>query len=84
MILDRLIRTRRAESWDRCHHKDKLKQNVLRLSGGQQAGRISNKTAFFMVNDYRSGYLVEWGSTRDIFFNPKDERTEAYISGRFG
>jgi phosphate transport system ATP-binding protein len=50
----------------------------------QQAGRISDKTAFFMVDDQRSGYLVEWGSTRDIFFNPKDERTEAYISGRFG
>lgn len=50
----------------------------------QQAGRISDKTAFFMVNEHRSGYLVEWGSTRDIFFNPKDERTEAYISGRFG
>ena len=50
----------------------------------QQAGRISDKTAFFMVNDERSGYLVEWGKTRDLFFNPKDERTEAYISGRFG
>ncbi len=50
----------------------------------QQAGRISDKTAFFMVNDKRSGYLVEWGKTRELFFNPKDERTEAYISGRFG
>jgi len=50
----------------------------------QQAGRISDKTAFFMVNDERAGYLVEWGVTRDIFFNPQDERTEAYISGRFG
>ncbi|MFW5684394.1 MAG: phosphate ABC transporter ATP-binding protein PstB [Spirochaetota bacterium] len=50
----------------------------------QQAGRISDKTAFFMVDDQRAGYLVEWGTTRDIFFNPKDERTEAYISGRFG
>lgn len=50
----------------------------------QQAGRVSDKTAFFMVNDKRSGYLVEWGKTQEIFFNPKDERTEAYISGRFG
>lgn len=50
----------------------------------QQAGRISDKTAFFMVNDKRTGFLVEWGTTKDIFFNPKDERTEAYISGRFG
>lgn len=44
-----------------------------------QAGRISDNTAFFL-----SGDVVEVGSTKDIFFNPKDERTEAYISGRFG
>ncbi len=50
----------------------------------QQAGRISNKTALFRVNEHRTGYLVEQGATRDIFFNPKDPRTEAYISGRFG
>jgi phosphate transport system ATP-binding protein len=50
----------------------------------QQAGRISDRTAFFMVNDQRSGYLVEWGKTKELFFNPKDARTEAYISGRFG
>jgi phosphate transport system ATP-binding protein len=64
-----------------------LKENftiIIVTHNMQQAGRISNKTAFFMVNDQRAGYLVEWGSTRDIFFNPKDERTEAYISGRFG
>ncbi len=50
----------------------------------QQAGRVSDKTAFFMVNDARSGYLVEWGSTEEIFFSPRDPKTEAYISGRFG
>mgnify|MGYP006288377837 CR=1 FL=1 len=50
----------------------------------QQAGRVSDMTAFFMVDDQRRGYLVEWGNTRDIFFNPKDSRTEDYISGRFG
>jgi phosphate transport system ATP-binding protein len=64
-----------------------LKKNytiIIVTHNMQQAGRISNKTAFFMVNDERCGYLVEWGSTRDIFFNPKDARTEAYISGRFG
>ena len=49
-----------------------------------QAARISDHTAFFMVNDYRSGYLVEFGETQVIFSSPKDERTEAYISGRFG
>ncbi len=45
----------------------------------QQAGRISDNTAFFL-----NGVVVEDGLTKDIFFNPKDERTEAYISGRFG
>lgn len=45
----------------------------------QQAGRISNRTAFFLL-----GELVEFGLTRDIFFNPRDVRTENYISGRFG
>ncbi|HOC28871.1 MAG TPA: phosphate ABC transporter ATP-binding protein PstB [Treponemataceae bacterium] len=45
----------------------------------QQAGRVSDETAFFL-----NGYLVEMGATRDIFFSPKDTRTENYISGRFG
>jgi len=45
----------------------------------QQAGRVSDETAFFL-----DGVLVEKGKTRDIFFNPKDKRTENYISGRFG
>ncbi len=45
----------------------------------QQAGRVSDDTAFFL-----SGVMVEMGSTRDIFFNPRDQRTENYISGRFG
>ncbi|MBT3276127.1 MAG: phosphate ABC transporter ATP-binding protein [Spirochaetales bacterium] len=50
----------------------------------QQASRISNFTCFFMVNEQRSGYLVEYGRTEEIFINPKDKRTEDYISGRFG
>jgi phosphate transport system ATP-binding protein len=50
----------------------------------QQASRISDYTAFFMINDERCGYLVEMGNTRDVFYNPKDKKTEAYISGRFG
>ncbi len=44
-----------------------------------QASRVSNKTAFFLL-----GELVEFGDTRDIFTNPRDKRTEDYISGRFG
>ena len=45
----------------------------------QQAARISDKTGFFLLGD-----LVEFGETDDIFTNPKDERTERYITGRFG
>ena len=50
----------------------------------QQAGRISDKTAFFNVDERRTGYLVEYGETREMFVNPKEKATEAYISGRFG
>ena len=49
----------------------------------QQAARISDETAFFMVGDDYSGYLVEQDDTQKIFTNPSDERTEAYITGRF-
>ncbi len=49
----------------------------------QQAARVSHETAFLMVDDNRSGYLVEHGETNRIFTDPKDERTEAYITGRF-
>jgi phosphate transport system ATP-binding protein len=44
-----------------------------------QAARVSDKTAFFLL-----GELVEFGNTKDLFTNPKDKRTEDYISGRFG
>ncbi len=50
----------------------------------QQASRISDYTAFFMINEERCGYLVEFGETRQVFYNPKEKKTEAYISGRFG
>ncbi|MDA0770620.1 MAG: phosphate ABC transporter ATP-binding protein [SAR202 cluster bacterium Casp-Chloro-G4] len=49
----------------------------------QQAARVSDETAFLMVNDDRAGYLVEFDATSQIFTNPSDERTEAYITGRF-
>jgi len=45
----------------------------------QQAGRISDKTAFFY-----EGSIVESGPTEKIFFNPDDPKTEAYITGKFG
>lgn len=45
----------------------------------QQAGRIADKTAFFL-----SGEVIEYGKTEDIFYKPQDKRTEDYITGRFG
>ena len=50
----------------------------------QQAARVSDETAFLMMDEDRAGYLVEHGETQKIFTNPSDERTEAYITGRFG
>jgi phosphate transport system ATP-binding protein len=44
-----------------------------------QAARISDKTAFFLL-----GEIVEYSDTKTLFTNPKDKRTEDYISGRFG
>ena len=49
----------------------------------QQAARVSDETAFLMVDEDRAGYLVELDNTQTIFTNPKNERTEAYITGRF-
>jgi len=45
----------------------------------QQAARVSDYTGFFLL-----GELIEFGRTEDLFTNPHDERTEAYITGRFG
>jgi phosphate transport system ATP-binding protein len=50
----------------------------------QQAARVSDMAAFLMMEADRAGVLVEYGSTSDIFTNPKDKRTEDYITGRFG
>ena len=50
----------------------------------QQAARVSSFTAFLMADDTRIGHLVEYGESRQIFTNPRDERIEAYITGRFG
>ena len=66
---------------------DELKQSytiAIVTHNMQQAGRISDYTAFFMVDEKRAGFLVEMGETEQIFFNPVEKRTEAYISGRFG
>jgi phosphate transport system ATP-binding protein len=55
----------------------------------QQATRVSDRTAFFTVltdskSDTRTGVLVEYGPTRQIFENPRDPRTQAYVTGRVG
>ena len=55
----------------------------------QQAARVSDKTAFFTAevnpeSDTRTGVLVEFDDTQRIFTTPSNERTEAYITGRFG
>ncbi len=50
----------------------------------QQAARVSDLAAFLMMEEDRAGVLVEYGNTSEIFTNPKDKRTEDYITGRFG
>ena len=55
----------------------------------QQAARVSDRTAFFTTevnteNDRRTGVLVEFDRTQKMFSNPSDDRTEAYVTGRFG
>jgi phosphate transport system ATP-binding protein len=45
----------------------------------QQAARVSDHTGFFYL-----GRLVEFGGTKQVFTAPRDDRTEAYITGRFG
>jgi phosphate transport system ATP-binding protein len=55
----------------------------------QQATRVSDRTAFFYVltdakSDTRTGVLVEYGRTQQIFENPADSRTEAYVTGQMG
>ncbi len=50
----------------------------------QQAARVSDFTAFMLAGDDLVGELVEFGPTRQLFTNPRDPRTEAYITGRFG
>lgn len=50
----------------------------------QQAARASDFTAFFTMAEDRAGIMVEFGTTNQIFTRPRDQRTEDYITGRFG
>ena len=61
------------------HELKKQYTIVIVTHSMQQAARVSDRTAFFYL-----GKLIEYGQTDQIFMNPKDEKTEAYISGRFG
>ena len=69
-----------------------LKRNytiVIVTHNMQQATRVSDRTAFFSVltdskNDTRTGILVEHGPTQQIFEDPHDSRTQAYVTGRMG
>ncbi|MDX2156417.1 MAG: phosphate ABC transporter ATP-binding protein PstB [Hyphomicrobiaceae bacterium] len=61
---------------------DELRQNfciIIVTHSMQQAARVSQRTAFFHLGD-----LVEEGDTKQIFTNPTNEKTQAYITGRFG
>ena len=75
--LDELVESslRGAALWD----EKKNYTVVIVTHNMQQAARISDRTAFFLL-----GELVECGPTSEIFSTPKDKRTEDYISGRFG
>jgi phosphate transport system ATP-binding protein len=50
----------------------------------QQAARVSDYTAMMMIDEHRAGRLIEFDETQVIFTNPKDKRTEDYVTGRFG
>jgi len=69
---------------------DELKQHVtivIVTHNLQQAGRVSDKTAFFLLDASvgpEDSNLIEYDETDRMFMNPSDPRTEAYITGRFG
>jgi phosphate transport system ATP-binding protein len=50
----------------------------------QQAARVSDRAAFMLAGDERIGRLIEYRPTEELFTNPRDPRTEDYITGRFG
>ena len=57
---------------------------VLVTHNMQQAARVSDYTAFLTVDDERTGYVVEFGETGEVFSTPRERATEDYITGRFG
>jgi len=72
---------------DLMHELKKQFTIVIVTHNMSQAGRVSDYTAFFyveMVSGGRTGYLVEFGETREILHNPKNELTQNYLQGKFG
>ena len=64
-----------------------LKKNytiIIVTHNMQQAARASDYTAMMMIDEQRSGGVIEFDATNRIFTNPKDKRTEDYVTGRFG
>jgi phosphate transport system ATP-binding protein len=64
-----------------------LKQDytiVIVTHNMQQAARVSDYTAFFLIDENRTGELVEYDASAKIFTHPRDPRTEDYVTGRFG
>jgi phosphate transport system ATP-binding protein len=71
----------------------RIEETIRELSGSmtvvivthnmQQASRVSDYTAFFL-SEGGPGQMIEVAETREIFSNPKDKRTEDYVTGRFG
>ena len=84
--LDPIATTRIEELMDRLKDKYTI---IIVTHNMQQAARISDKTAFFTSLENsetgeRTGELIEFDNAETIFSNPSDERTEGYITGRFG
>lgn len=71
------IATARIE--DLIHDLKQTYTIVIVTHNMQQAARVSDRTAFFLM-----GELIEFGDTNQIFTSPKDTRTEDYITGKFG
>ncbi len=71
-------------------HEIKTRYTIVIVTHNmQQATRVSDRTAFYSVlrdekSDTRTGVLVEYGSTAQIFEDPQDSRTQAYVTGRMG
>ena len=86
MLMDP-IATARIE--DLMHEMKTTYTIVIVTHNMQQAARVSDRTAFFTTevnpdSDRRTGCLVEFDRTKTMFSNPSDERTEQYVTGRFG